>query len=326
MSRNPLEVLGLNHQLVGSLTPGQLMLVVQAQHRALQNIYHPDKGGNDEVSARLNEANDLLKNPNRVREWRKEYLENSKPNKLREKNEQLEYRFDETLAVHYLPLIYSLALQTRTRYCDIWDLARTPLWVRRPNLSQHGDLGQRQLINEFEVDLEKKRKLKGRLKFHRLYQYTVIKGRLVSRDYERREQVQDCFLLGSISDEEVQRSTAGQYNSAWRYLKALRQQLGRPDSLVLTSSEQTAEGKIRCRGSGMEVPRQVMEQVLYLLRPTPQPYSLLISVRALGGQPVFFVEGRIPKRQDPTVNSLIQYWLEKGFRVPISQFIFSTGA
>jgi hypothetical protein len=57
---NPFTTLGLSTNLIKQLTPEQVKGVVESHYKALQKVYHPDMGGDEKISRKINDAYSIL--------------------------------------------------------------------------------------------------------------------------------------------------------------------------------------------------------------------------------------------------------------------------
>ena len=93
---NPFLTLGLSVNLIKQMTPNQIKGVVESHYKALQRVYHPDMGGDEKISRKINDAYsilsankwDLLKSC--ITEYRQKGNRKSQVDRLKEEVEGLE--------------------------------------------------------------------------------------------------------------------------------------------------------------------------------------------------------------------------------------------
>ena len=85
--KNPFEVLGLNPSIVRSLNNTDILDLANTMYRRLQALYHPDKTDSEDASLKLNEAIELLRNPEDFEYEKKRFL---RPKPYQTRAEELE--------------------------------------------------------------------------------------------------------------------------------------------------------------------------------------------------------------------------------------------
>jgi len=78
-SDNPFRVLGIPIELAVSLTPEQLKAHAKNIYKALQKIFHPDKGGDNEIALKITQAMEDIEDPAIFMTSWQEYVSNPDP-------------------------------------------------------------------------------------------------------------------------------------------------------------------------------------------------------------------------------------------------------
>ena len=85
MDKNPFQILGLNPDILQDLNDEEILILVNSQYKALQQIFHPDKPrGNEEQSKLLSQTRDLLdpqKNKELFELFKKQFLKKTSKQK-----------------------------------------------------------------------------------------------------------------------------------------------------------------------------------------------------------------------------------------------------
>lgn len=138
---NPFKILGLDKDLVKRLKDDQLRMLIQKQYLALQQIYHPDKGGSSEASSLLNWAKEQLQDKTRFEQWKKNYCRTGSRKGVSEKALQRALNDMSGFSDYFFNMCLALARRSEEdQYIDLLGLGSRRYVLARPSVNVMGSL------------------------------------------------------------------------------------------------------------------------------------------------------------------------------------------
>ena len=283
MAKNPFEVLGLNQAVVGSLDNSGLQYIINSQFRALQQIFHPDKGGDEKRSKEINDAYSELDRgvyTPKLAAFKAAYLRKATRDRMSLLESELQQSEEKTQA-YYMKIIDFLLAYSQARSnvpanqsqgYTIFNIAPGILhmhdWVRSLEVDVRNYKVKKKCFHDLELDLS---------------------GHISRVDASGKRNFPKKTLMGGIPSQDL-----GKYGGMKSLLKRVHDFITWPDIML---NYQTRQMGKRTPLSHIPFENMISPEQFYtlmpLLRPELQRSDFLFSLNLDHELPYFQIEGVI---------------------------------